>query len=241
MAITYMYVFSVWIYLSLVHFLISGQGISEQKFIVKTNSDCVSHNCLGLKGEELKCTNGFPSMQDIQGQTIDGIRDFNSTTVRLIPDMNFTCSGTIERVIVAGIRRKDNQTPMRLQIWRPENTLTEDGIRYHRVKNIALSSSICKMFKTIRMLRDINNSTIMVYECTLKKNIQILVEPGDILGIGLPPERKANFELYSVTESRLTSYIFERGHDSIHLSNRTSETTVQPLIRVEVDQSGSGM
>lgn len=212
-----------------------GKVFLSRNFIAKTSSDCVSHDCLGLKGEELECTNGFLSMRDVKGQMIDGIDDFNS--VRLIPDMNFTCSGTIEKVTVAGIRHKDNQTPVRLQIWRPENTLTEDGIRYRRVKNIELSSSICKMFKMTRMLRDINNNTIPVYECTLKKNMQILVEPGDILGIGLPPERKANFELYSVTESRLTNYVFERGLGSTVLPNRVSETTVHwlPLIRMKVD------
>ena len=234
MAITCTYVFSVWIHLSLVHYLVSGQGISEQKFIVKTSSDCVSHDCLGLIGEELECTNGFPSMRDVKGQMTDGIQDFNS--VRLIPEMNFTCSGTIVQVIVAGrpMQRdsEDNPQHVRLQIWRSENT-TEHGIGYYRIQNIALPPSICER---MGMLGDVRT-----FICTLKTNMQIPVEPGDILGIGLPPKPKANFELYSVTESRLTNYIFERGLESTTLSNRTSKTTVQPLIRVKIDQSGPGM
>ena len=239
MAITYMYVFSVWIHLSLVHLLVSGQGIYEQKFYTKINSDCVFHDY--LIGEELECTNGFPSMQDVQGQMINGINNFGS--IQLIPDMNFTCSGTIVKVTVAGIlRHRDSQNHGRLQIWRPENK-TEGGIKYRRVKSIALSSSICKMFKMIRMLRDnINNNNITVYKCTLKKNKQIPVESGDILGVEPPREHNANFELYSITESTLTSYIFEHGLSFTALgSRRINESTAQPLIRIEVDPSRPGI
>ena len=89
---------------------------------------------------------------------------------------------------------------------------------------------------------------IYEYECTLKKNEQISVKSGDILGIKLPPSHNANFELYSVTESGLTNYIFEQDHFSIidstsastDLCNRTTETTAQPLIRIEVNSSKPG-
>ena len=235
MAITYMYVFSVWIHVSLVHFLVSGQGISKQKFIVKTSFDCVSHDCLGLTGEELECTNGFPSMQGVQGQMIDGIRDFNS--VRLIPDMNFTCNGTLVEVTVVGRRRnntEDSRRYVRLQIWRSENT-TKHGIRYYRVQNISLLPGICER---MGMLRNIPR-----YLCTLRKDMQTLVEPGDILGIELPPKRDANFEIYSVTESRLTNYIFKRDRSStiFDLCKRIKETSSLPLIRIKINSSYPGI
>ena len=152
--------------------------------------------------------------------------------------MNFTCSGTIKKVTVTGKKLDDSQRkPIKLQIWRLENA-TEWG-RYHRINNIELLSSICRMdmLKKIMMFPRVG---INEYECTLK-NRQMSVKPGDILGIELPPKPKTNFELYSVTESRLTNFIFERAREfeprsyTIDLCNRTSETTALPLVRVEVE------
>ena len=153
--------------------------------------------------------------------------------------MNFTCSGTIEKVSVVGVRQSGNKR-MKLQVWRPDN-----GTRYHRVNSIELSSSVCKMWKKRGMVHDDINK----YECTLKNNEQISVNSGDILGIKLPPRHNVNFELYSVTESGLTNYIFEQDHFSIidhgtsastDLCNRTKEITAQPLIRIEVKSSKPG-
>ena len=170
-------------------------------------------------------------LQDVQDQKIN---HFNST--RLIPDMNFTCCGTMTKVTVAG--KQQNMScgdatcePMKLQIWRLENSTVEG--RYQRVGNINLTFNITMTHSTD------NNNVISTYECILNKSVQVLVKPGDILGIELPPERKANFKLYSLTESGLTNYIFERTPDSqqstIDLSNRMNETTVLPLVSVHVE------
>ena len=179
---------------------------------------------------------------------IEKIDNFNSA--RLIPEMNFTCRGTTMKVIVAGKpqngRPPNNMTrrPIKLQIWRLENsTIVEHG-RYRRVNNIDLTPNICRgNMNEIRTFGGIN-----VYSCTLKSSAQISVEPGDILGIELPPKPRANLELYSVTESGLTNYIFERASACqsciIDLFNRsrTIETTVHvlPLVRVEVKPSRIG-
>ena len=85
---------------------------------------------------------------------------------------------------------------------------------------------------------------ISIYGCILRESVQVSVEPGDIIGIELPPEQRANFKLYSVTETGLTNYIFKPRPDyqssTIDLSNRTIETTVLPLVRVEVKPSRTG-
>ena len=154
------------------------------------------------------------------------------------------------KVIVAGKpqngRPPNNMTrrPIKLQIWRLENsTIVEHG-RYRRVNNIDLTPNICRgNMNEIRTFGGIN-----VYSCTLKSSAQISVEPGDILGIELPPKPRVNLELYSVTESGLTNYIFERASACqsciIDLFNRsrTIETTVHvlPLIRIEVKPSRIG-
>ena len=166
---------------------------------------------------------------------IDGIDDVDFNSIWLIPDMNFTCSGTIVRVTVAGIRRNGKPRPVRLQIWRPENT-TEDGITYHRVKKIALSSSIG--FCSCENLHILSRCA-----CTLNKSMQIPVEPGDIVGVELPHRHNANFELYTITESQLTSYIFkyDRSSTIFDLCKRTKETTSQPLIRIKINSSDPGI
>jgi hypothetical protein len=164
---------------------------------------------------------------------VGGIDHDNFNTITLIPEMNFTCNGTIEKVIVAG-KRQEGSNPVQLQIWRTDS---ENTTYYCRDKSIVtvLSPSVCKM---IGKLRDINNDAILV-ECTLKD--LVLVEPGDILGIDIP-EHNVNFELYSITESRLTSYIFKRDNaTTVNLSEITEKTISQPLISVEMKNSKPGI
>ena len=152
------------------------------------------------------------------------------------------------KVIVAGKpqngRLPNNmmRRPIELQIWRLENSTVVEHGRYHRVNSISLLPGICRD----NMFENRTIGSISVYNCTLKSDAQILVEPGDIIGIDLPPKQRANFELYSVTESGLTNFIFERIRDRqsciIDLSSRTwsIETTVLPLVRVEVKPSRTG-
>ena len=102
----------------------------------------------------------------------------NFNTTRLIPEINFTCSGTVEKVMMAG-KIQEGSNPMQLQIWRPEN-ITEQY--YRRVNCYSISLSPMSLNR-IGILRDDNN-IIPVYECKL--NMKVLVEPGDILEIELP-------------------------------------------------------
>ena len=155
--------------------------------------------------------------------------------------MNFTCSGTIKKVMITGIKQDgDQRRPMKLHIWRLENS-TEWG-RYRRINNIELPSNVCEM-NVLKKMMTFHRIGISEYGCTLKNMIQMPVEPGDILGIELPPKPKANFELYSVTESRPTNFIFERARElssyTIDLCNRTNETTALPLVRVKVELSST--
>ena len=77
------------------------------------------------------------------------------------------------------------------------------------------------------------------YVCRLPVSMRISVECGDILGIELPRRRNANFELYSVSEPVLTSYIFKRDFIStIDLSNTNETALLQPLIRLRVNSGG---
>ena len=178
-------------------------------------------------GEELQCLNGFPRIQDVQCQMVGEIDNFEFDTIWLIPEMNFNCSGTVEKVTAVG-PGGEGPNPMQLQIWKPENTTD-----YRRVNSISLSPSVCTSLMILRLLCD----DVPVYKCKL--NTEVVVEPGDILGIAVPHKRSINnFKLYSITESQLTSYIFEGGQSTttldLDLGKRINETNSQPLIELEI-------
>ena len=182
-------------------------------------------------------------MQDVRDRRsmIEKIDNFNS--IRLIPEMNFTCAGTTKKVTVVGKRQNNMREPMKLQIWRLENSTAVDGrARYQRVENIDLTFNICSDTNVSEIM--INRRNISIYGCILRESVQVSVEPEDIIGIELPPEQRANFKLYSATGSGLTNYIFKPKPDyqssTIDLSNRTIETTVLPLVRIEVKPSRTG-
>ena len=82
---------------------------------------------------------------------------------------------------------------LKLHIWKED--ATELGIYHRSGKAIALA---------------VNSTLCKIRRCTLQlmEQKQILVEPGDILGIEIPPSDVANFVLHSVPAPGLTNYIF---------------------------------
>ena len=54
----------------------------------------------------------------------------NTTVTILIPDMNFTCNGTLAGFTFAGINRQEGHQDLKIQIWR-ENVSKRDG--YHKI------------------------------------------------------------------------------------------------------------
>ena len=138
----------------------------------------------------------------------------------LIPGMNFTCADTITRVSVGGMILSGNQKmKLKLRIWK--KNATEPGI-YHRSG------------KTIVLARNNVMCNTSNRRCTLQLmgGKQISIEPGDILGIEIPPSDMANFQLHSVPAPGLTNHIF-RGtnlHSMVDLNDSIREIEVQPLI-----------
>ena len=191
---------------------------------------------------ECAAINGFPTgtMEEIRNQEliIEGNYLYDSTI--LIPDMKFTCSGTVVRVRVAGVKltETDGNQSMKLQIWR--QNMTEPVGRYFRVDEIALPST-CKMNKLTqsssvsRMFRDI------AYDCVLNHSTPVTVKSGDILGIELPPENIADFELYSLTECMVSNLIFKHNLPSaidLHSGDVKYDIVAQPLIRIILNGIG---
>ena len=147
----------------------------------------------------------------------------------LIPGMNFTCDGTITRVTVGGMRRSGNQTmKLKFRIWK--KNATEPGIYHRSGKAIALAvnSIMCKIRRCTLQLMGVK---------------QISVEPGDILGIEVPPHDDADFELHSVPAPGLTNYIFRDTNlrSRVDLDDSIREIEVQPLILFGIRWRDSGI
>ena len=103
--------------------------------------------------------------------------------------MKFGCSGTIVGVKAAILDAVKGQNP-EIQIWRENNT--QSGL-YH------------KMISTNNLIRWQNNnnrcyrSTLSrgIYQCyALKENYRIPVQPGDFLGLEIPPVNNDDPEIY---------------------------------------------
>lgn len=144
--------------------------------------------------------------------------------IRLVPNMNFTCRGKITRVMMVGKLRNGTQG-MKLHIWRKDGN--ENGIYQRSGREVRLSPDICT---------ESENSTTL-FNCQLPKMMQVSVEPGDILGIELPPQNLAAFEPYSVSEPGLTNYIFRYNQlsstiDFCSAFNRSP--AFQPLVTVMI-------
>ena len=160
-----------------------------------------------------------------------------STDSTILIDMNFTCNGTIDKVIVTG-RSLDNDIgnqSLKLQIWRKnadsESERKKLGPWYYRINEIALPS-ICEMNMLKETMEFVGGT--FIYECTLNISRKINVTIGDILGLELPTS--TDFELYSLTKCKLPSYVFtEHSLSSItDLNKGLKKNIAQPLIRVEV-------
>ena len=149
----------------------------------------------------------------------------------LIPGMNFTCNGKITNVTVGGqmlTGKKPNQR-IKLHIWK-ENA-TEPGVYHKTEKTILLALNMCNRKKKLER-----------YTCRITRVKQVSVEPGDILGIEVPPRNATDFHLYSVSAPGLTNYIFD-GTDlppTVNLCDRIDETEVQPLIMLGITRMDQG-
>ena len=113
----------------------------------------------------------------------------------IIPGMNFTCSGTyrITGWRVVGIGRSVEQPRYpKLQIWRQNASASET---YHKSgQEITFNcrqpkGSLSRIWMSV-------NSSVSVYDCNFVNPYCASVQPGDILGLVLPPRNREGFTLY---------------------------------------------
>ena len=168
-----------------------------------------------------ECTSGFPDEVLREGS---GRGDDNNVTTRIFPDMRFGCSGTIVRLTAAVVDRNGQQVP-KIQIWRENNTRC--GVYYKAGPEIPVvaNGSICARHRL----------SGGIFRCTLHESAQVSVQPGDFLGLELPPTNDDDFDIYFVSGGP-TNYVFEEQLNSaiINISEAHSITNDLPQITLLV-------
>ena len=166
-----------------------------------------------------ECTEGFPSLFHINkvADKEPGTKDKRQV---LIPDINFSCNGSVTRWIFGAKWEGNTPAHTELQIWR-RNSATENTYR--------------KVNGTIIMVNTKNDSEVYVLETPLA------FQEGDILGYFQPKKGKSELDLYLEKSGQITTHYMMVGNDvvtstalltfSIDDDNIMTETN-HPLIAV---------
>ena len=132
--------------------------------------------------------------------------------------MGFTVTG----------RARNGKMDPKIQIWRENKA--QCGTYYKPVADIVIERTSCNNFTT---LSD-PSQAVKTYLCSLKTSAVVSVQPGDILGIELPPRNDSDFELY-FTIGGTMNYIFQQQLSStVQLATRVSVSEDLPQIKLDV-------
>ena len=154
----------------------------------------------------------------------------STARTRIIPEMTFTCHGTVTHWRAAGEFRDTGMTTTNsvLSIWRERSSELDT---YDRVGEIELG--ICGSEDPAPSVMGMSN----VYECTLPQSERVSVQPGDIVGIELSAANRAKFRLhFDNSGSGPANYEFN-SHG--HMFSLTGSTIIQdqPQISLTVDRT----
>ena len=164
----------------------------------------------------MRFTNGFPSRLTYHVFTLS-----SSQSTRLIPEMNFTCDGSIVGYKVAGLIDGRNHE---IQVWR-ETSHSQPGVHYNKVASRRIDDSSCTGgLKSIP-------SDEEVFQCNLISGIS--VQSGDILGLKLP--RNSGLVFATATKAP-TNYVFREGVSApVALAENITSPELLPQISVEIE------
>ena len=151
----------------------------------------------------------------------------NSIQTRLIPSMKFSCRGTIVGYTVTGRNRNNGVQDPKIQVWRQNRAQCESY--YKPVPDIVVNETVCDMRERLESVQP-----AVTYHCTLNEAARVFVQPGDILGLELPPTNDDDFEIY-FTSGGPTNYVFQRQLSStVDVTTKTSAIEEQPQITFDV-------
>ena len=152
---------------------------------------------------------------------------------RLLFSVNFTCYGTIVGWIVTGKRVQGRTQYPELQVWRADPSRGLDYY-YKPGQDIPVNpdGSACDI---------VTKTCGQIFQCRLRADYQVSVQPGDILGVELPQVTVSGFHLYfisiSIPEKTQDHYIYRRQlQSSVHTSSYSlRQSSDQLLISVEIE------
>ena len=140
-------------------------------------------------------------------------------TTQLFPNLRFGCNGTIVRLTVAVGVNNGQQSP-KVQIWR-ENVIHSDRLYYKPGPDILISNSACEDFTLSEG----------IFQCTLSESARVSVQPGDILGLEIPPTNDDDYKVLFTTSGGSETNVFQRQLSStVNLSEADSVTNSLPQI-----------
>ena len=215
--------------------VIASVGIHQT---VRIRDSSLLSCCVGCTNAD-RFTNGFPNVL-VAEVFLD---KSTSHTLRLIPEMTFTCNGTIVGFTVAGRQQTKQQTTQfmnpNVQIWRQNSS---QNVYYHtNLSEIAIDEDEC--FESFIVLQGSTDKD-QVWYCNLSAANRVPVQAGDVLGLLLPPREQSSFQISFASVSRgPTNYVFENDQEMLstyaNLSNVVSINYHLPQISVQVE-SDSG-
>ena len=155
---------------------------------------------------------GFPDEVVAEGS---GRGERDRWTTRLFPDMKFGCVGTIVGVTTAILNSNGSPRP-KLQIWRENET---QSTLYHKItpSDIEIRNSNHQCYQ-----RNLNNG---IFQCTLKEDLRISVQPGDFLGLEIPSINNNDLEIYFKAGGPTNLVFQDQLGSTIDLSTEPHATT----------------
>ena len=149
----------------------------------------------------------------------------NHDTLRLIPEMNFACNGTVVGLTVAGRwERESGTTSPTIQIWRQDKSSKNIYHRTNASIAIRIDESVCVDTSAL-FQRSVSADSAQVWQCTTS-NSTLVVQAGDILGLLLPPGNDTSFQMSFARVSRgPTNYVFAEPDQQKVLCFDLSDTT----------------
>ncbi len=176
-------------------------------------------------GHAQDCVVGLPSAEEVRqlGRVAGTLVNTRADQQRIIPDISFTCSGSVTRWIVAGDRLSGggNSNPPEVQVWRE----TSSGSRvYTKVHGMLLPPSA--------------SETSQIYEFNATSPMDI--QPGDILGLFEP--FKTWLQMYYTDLYGPVNYYMDTGKDEtpptddFDISGADGMMYDMPLVTVEISK-----
>ena len=155
--------------------------------------------------------------------------DGSAVQLTVIPEMNFTCNGTITGYTFAGEMEDGDQNPM-IQIWRQNHS--QPGVYYRTGADIVMNKVLCEGGFT--------QVFAGVFHCNLSETARRPLQPGDVLGLELAPQREGSINIilsFARVIKGPTNYVFSEEQLSsvkVVLSERDSVNQDLPQITFKV-------